>query len=402
MTDGRQLPILPAKREVTDRQQQFAFEEGYETRPPVEARATTFVGRRVKRLAQALLRAGFGALGALLRDWHDPLPPLYPGDARIRRILVVRVDLLGDTVLSTPAVRALRRAYPRATIDMLTLASSAAILAGDPDISRVIAFNPHVWRNPANWRRLRTWREALAFLHTARSPRYDLAVSVSGDIGSIVTRLTGARRRVGYAREAYRNFLTDPVPGGRYRIHQHEAQYVLRLAEAAGGIVEPGDEWPRLHVIPAARERAQVLLHEGRLTTGAQGPVIALHAGARNGQAKRWPARHWSTLIDRLVSELDALVVLTGAPNEASLADEITAHALQPALNLCGRTTLPELTALLSACDLVVSGDSGPMHIACAVRTPVVVLHGPTDPAISGPTDPDAIIVRHALWCSPC
>ena len=377
-------------------------EPGYESRPSIDQRVQRMVGRALKRRAQAALRWGLGRVGEALRDWDAPLPPLRAGDPGIRRILVVRVDLLGDVVLSTPAVRALRRAYPRAMIDMLVQAPLDGILAGDPDIHRVLVWNPHVWRNPRNWLRLKSWRAALATLRRMRRPRYDLAISVSGDIGSIVTRLSGARRRVGYAGEAYAGFMTDPVPGARYHKQQHETRYVLALAAAAGGVVAPGDEVPRLSVPPAERARMRATLAEARVRLGATGPLIALHAGARNGQAKRWPARHWATLARRLADELGAVVILTGAPNEAPLAGDVERMAGRPLLNLCGQTTLPELKAVLAECNLVISGDSGPMHIACALGRPVIALHGPTDPAISGPTTPDAIVLRLGLWCSPC
>ena len=360
------------------------------------------VGRALKRRAQAALRWGLGRVGAALRDWREPLPPLRAGDPGIRRILVVRVDLLGDVVLSTPAVRALRRAYPRAQIDMLVQAPFDGILADDPDIHRALVWNPHVWRNPRNWARWSAWRAALAMLRRMRRPRYDLAVSVSGDIGSIVTRLSGARRRVGYAGEAYGDFMTDPIPGARYLAHQHETRYVLGLAAAAGGVVAPGDEIPRLSVAPAERARMRARLEQARESLRATGPLIALHAGARNGQAKRWPARHWASLARLLADQLGAVVILTGAPNEAPLAGDVERMAGRPLLNLCGQTSLAELKALLAECDLVISGDSGPMHIACALRRPVIALHGPTDPAISGPTTPDAVVLRLGLWCSPC
>lgn len=377
-------------------------EPGYESRLPFDQRLARRVGAALKPRAQGRLRCALGRLGAALRDWEDPLPPLRAGDPRIRRILVVRVDLLGDVVLSTPAVRALRRAYPRAKIDMLVQAPFDGILTGDPDLNRVLVWNPHAWRKPGAWLEPRVWRETLTMLRRLRRPRYDLAISVSGDIGSIVTRLSGARRRVGYAGEAYGDFMTDPVPGARYQTRQHETRYVLALAAAAGGIVAPGDETPRLSVAPDARAKMRATLDEARERMGATGPTIALHAGARNGQAKRWPARHWATLAQRLGDELGACVVLTGAPNEAPLAGDVERMAGRPLLNLCGQTSLPELKALLDECDLVISGDSGPMHIACALGKPVIALHGPTDPAISGPTTPDAIVLRHDLWCSPC
>lgn len=394
---------MAAERDATEHALTLALEPDYETRPAIDRRIATPIKRALKRRMQAILRWGFAQIGAATREADsDPLP-LRAGDPRIRRILIVRVDLLGDVVLSTPAVRALRRAYPRATIDMLVQAPYAGILEGDSDIHRVLTWNPHLWRAPRNWLAPATWRETLGALNRMRTPRYDLAISVSGDIGSIVTRLSNARRRVGYAREAYRDFMTDPVPGGRYTGRAHETSYVLRLAQAAGATPQSGDERPRLSVTPSATVRMQTILETARAELAMPaGPIIALHAGAHNGQAKRWPARHWATLAGRLASELGALVVLTGAPNEAPLAEKIERAAGAPLLNLCGKTSLPELKALLAQADLVISGDSGPMHIACAVGAPVIALHGPTDPAISGPTAPDALILRHELWCSPC
>ncbi len=196
--------------------------------------------------------------------------------------------------------------------------------------------------------------------------------------------------------------LTDPVPGRRYEVAQHETRYVLALAEAAGGILQAEDARPRLHALPRERQEMATMLGLARAKLGRHGPIIAMHAGARNGQAKRWPIRHFAALADHLAEDMDALVVVTGAPNEAPLAHDIALYARYPLLNVSGQTSLPQLVALLAESDVLVTGDSGPMHIACAVETPVVVMHGPTDPALSGPTAPDAIVLRHTLWCSPC
>lgn len=376
---------------ATDKQ----VERGYDTRAPFEARLGRLAKGIAKRRAQRALRALLGMAGELTSTRR-------PARLGVRRILVVRVDLLGDVVLSLPAVRALKRAYPDARIDFLALRSTAPVLRGDPDVDDIIEFDPHVWRRPSNLLRRETSTEAVRMLRRLRGARYDLAVSVSGDIGSILTRLSGARWRVGYAEEAYRGLMTDAVPGGRYRERKHEVRYVQALAESAGGIVAPGDELLRLHVNPDAEVVMGAHLRRAREELRVRGPLVAIHAGARNGQAKRWPPSHLATLADRLVRELDALVVLTGAPNEAPLARAVLRGMHSAVLNLVGQTTVPELVAVLAASDLLVTGDSGPMHIACAVRTPVVALHGPTDPAISGPTDPDAIVVRQTLWCSPC
>lgn len=375
----------------------------YDTRPTVDRRSADMLKRRTKRQAQRGLRRTLGLVGWLTRTPAASDPALIAGNPDIRRILVVRVDLIGDVVLSLPAVRALRRAYPNAQIDMLVLKSSAGILEGErDDIARVFTFDPGVWRRLTGALTARAWRDALTLLRDLRGAHYDLAISVSGDIGSILTRLSGARRRVGYADEAYRFFLTDPLPGGRYQRRQHEARYVLALAEKAGGVVLAGDERLSLHTVPEASQRMAALVGGARTERGCAGPTIALHTGARNGQAKRWPPDHFAALANRLTKEMDALVVLIGGPSETSVARAIVKQTRAPVLDLVGKTSLAELVALLDTCDLLVTGDSGPMHIACAVRTPVVALHGPTDPGLSGPTDPNALILWRRLWCAPC
>jgi lipopolysaccharide heptosyltransferase II len=374
----------------------------YDIRRPFETRLQEHLEGGAKSVAKRLIWLLVGAIGFLTRTRLSERPKLLPGNPDIRRILVVRVDLIGDVVLSLPAVRALKRAYPHAAIDMLVLKSSAGVLAAEGDVARVLTFDPYFWRKPLDALKPATWREARALFGALRAARYDLAISISGDIASILTRVTGARRRVGYAGEAYPFLLTDPIPGARYRVHQHEVRYVQALARAAGGIVVSGDELLALSVVPQSAADIDNRLRQARRRLGVQGPLVAIHVGARNGQAKRWPAQHIAALANRLAREQDALVVLTGAPNEEPLAHAVLRHADAPLLDLVGKTSVPELVAVLAASDQLVTGDSGPMHIACALRTPVVALHGPTDPDLSGPTAPDAMVLRRDLWCAPC
>jgi lipopolysaccharide heptosyltransferase II len=373
----------------------------YDRRPPFRQRLALRAKGHAKSTTKNLLRRLVAAAGRLTIDPAGRPQPHGSGPS-IRRILIIRLDLIGDVVLTLPAVRALHRAYPEAEIDFLALETSAGILANEPEIARVLTFDPYLWRRRFSALNPATWRAVRAFVRTMRARHYDLAVSVAGDIASILARLSGAPRRVGFAGEAYANLLTVPVPGGRYRRRQHEVQYVLTLAEAAGARVAASDAGLALHVPREARESAVRTLAALRERCGREGPVVALHPGARNGQAKRWPTTSIATLASRLALECDALVLLTGAAGEAPLAAAVERGCHGAAINLCGTTSLPELTALLAVSDVVVSGDSGPMHIACAVGTRVVALHGPTDPAISGPTAPDALVLRLPLWCSPC
>jgi lipopolysaccharide heptosyltransferase II len=400
--DGAREAHQPIESDGTDSDRREPSDAHYDLRSPFDRRLANRGKLHAKRLVQRVLWVALGAVGRLTSLHLGPRPPLRPSDPRIRRILVVRVDLIGDVVLSLPAVRALRRAYPQAAIDLLVLPASAGVLAGERDIARVLTYDFNIWRRPSGLFNPRHWQEARAVLATLREPRYDLCVSVSGDWGSVLARLSGARRRVGYAGEAYPGMMTDPVPGRRYAVAMHEVEYVLRLARAAGGIVLTEDALPRLGVAPEAAAAIDRVLQRAGPGGSSRRPLVALHAGAQNGQAKRWPAASWAALADRLTAELGAQVILTGAPGDAPLAAAIRRRARRPVHDLAGQTSLPELVAVLARCDLVVSGDSGPLHIACAVGTPVVGLYGPTDPTISGPLAPAAIVLRRAIWCAPC
>src|SRR5262249_32778278 len=248
-------------------------EAAYDTRPPFEARLAARTKAATQSRAQRLLWLLIAVLGFLTRS-RQAQGPCVGGDERgLGRILVIRVDLMGDVVLSLPAVRALKRAYPQAEIDMLVLGSSAGILAGEREPTQVLTFDPYLWRHQLGMLNPRTWREAWAFLTLLRARHYDLAISVSGDIARILARLSGAPLRLGYAAEAYPFMLTDALPGGRYKAHQHEVRYVLALAAAAGAQVLLGDEQLALRVLPEAADRIQQLLQDGRARLGRSGPV---------------------------------------------------------------------------------------------------------------------------------
>src|SRR5215469_602033 len=146
---------------------------GYDLRPPFDDRLAERAKLLTKRRGQWLLRLALGAVGFATRTRMAPPHPSFGGE-RPQRILVVRVDLLGDVVLSLPAVRALARAFPEAEIDLLVLKSTAGILEGQPGIHRVLAYDPHIWRQPGSYLRVSHWLEATHVLRTIRAARYDL------------------------------------------------------------------------------------------------------------------------------------------------------------------------------------------------------------------------------------
>lgn len=385
-------------------QQPDLDEYGYPRSPDSRRRMRNLFVHFSRRVVLALVYVLVSAIGLLLRLIRTGrrYPPLNPQRFHPRRILVIRLDLIGDLVLSLTVVRALKQTYPDAEIDLLAVPSSAKVISADPDIAEIIGYDPNIWRRPKALLQARNWREALALRRRLRARHYDLAISVFGPWAALLTVLSAAPRRLGFARESYPGLLTDTVPGRHWDRHDHlhEVDYCLKLAQAAGATITPESRIPHLYVSSQARRETLQLLEQVGVKDTA--PLIACHVSSNNGYSKRWPTPYWATLIDRLIREDGAQVVLTGAPNDLPLLADVTRRTQEQPINLAGKTSLSQLAALLERADVLVTGDSGPMHIAAAVGSPLIAIHGPTDPAQSGPVSPKATILRSDIWCSPC
>lgn len=377
---------------------------GYPTRPDTQRRFRNLAVHTSKRI---LLSATYGlmsavGLGLRLGRLGRRQVPLTPQTFHPRRILVLRLDLIGDLVLSLTVVRLLKKTYPEAEIDLLALPSSAKIVADDPDLAEIIPYDPNIWRRPQALLRPAQWRGLWRLHQRLRARQYDLAVSVFGPWAALLAVLSGARRRVGFGREGYPGFLTDSVSGAHWHPgdHLHEVDYCLQLARAAGANPTSEDRIPQLSVSPQAQQEVDVILQRAGIQPGRS--FIACHVSSNNGQSKRWPIPYWATLIDTLMQQDNIPVVLTGAKDDQPLIEAITRRMHVQPINLAGQTSLTQLAALLQRATLMITGDSGPMHIAAAVGTPLIAIHGPTDPAMSGPVSPKATVLRSDIWCSPC
>jgi lipopolysaccharide heptosyltransferase II len=379
-------------------------EFGYPLRPDARRQlrdSVVHTSRRILLAGITIVMSGIGAclrIGRLIKRYG----PLMPAQFYPRRILVIRLDLIGDLVLTLPLVQALKKTYPSAEIDMLATPASAKVVTSHPDLSEIITYDPNIWRRPQALFQGKNWREARALRQRLRARNYDLVVCAHGAWASVVALLSGAPRRIGFAKESYRGLLTDTVPGGHWQPgdHQHEVDYSLQLARAAGARADVLDRVPHLPVDQQAQQQVAQLLAQAGLRAGK--PLIACHVASHNGQSKRWPVPYWATLLDRLMREDGANIVLTGASGDLPFVTEVVQRMREQPVNLAGKTSLLQLAALLKLADLLITGDSGPMHIAAAVGTPLIAIHGPTDPALSGPVSPEATVVRDTIWCSPC
>jgi lipopolysaccharide heptosyltransferase II len=383
---------------------------GYPLPPTARRRLRKKAVRASRGLIAGALYLLLSCIGALL--WlgrrGKSHPPLTPATFHPARILVVRLDLIGDLVLSLTVVRALKRTYPHAEIDLLAIPASARVASFDPALSQVIAYDPNVWRRPRSLLQLKKWREALALLRRMRARRYDLAISVYGNWAALLATASGAGRRVGYGREGYPGFMTDSVPGGipgRWRHyapldHRHEVDYCLELACVAGATLTTADRIPRLWVDEQTRQSLEDLLNAAGARPGI--PLVVCHINSNNGQSKRWPIPYWALLLDRLSEREGVQVVLTGAAGDMAQIEAVARQMRTRVPNLAGKTSLTQLAALLQRADLLISGDSGPLHMGVACGTPIIGIYGPTNPALGGPVSPDATVLRSPIWCSPC
>jgi len=302
------------------------------------------------------------------------LPPLTDVD----RLLIVKTSSIGDVIHALPVVQAIKEAAPRLTLGWVVRRRCADVLRGNPSIDAL-----HVMPDKPTFGELRALRAEL-------TGRYDVALDMQGLLLSgLVTRLSGAPVRVGWDRnrEANALFLTHPVIPGRAQ-GRHEIDQLYGFAEALGVQMPHPEFTPQPYLAAEAMERAQEWL------SGLPRPRVALNVGASRAY-KRWPADNWAS-VARALTESGQSAVFVGDKNDAETVTLVTPGLPGGFLDLAGKTTLRELASVLAAVDLLVTADTGPMHIAVAVGTPVVALFGATDPARHGPYG-----ARNVVLCDP-
>lgn len=307
------------------------------------------------------------------------------------RILIVGVNWLGDVLFMTPAIRAIRRAHPQAFLACAVPPRCRELLAGNPHVNEVIVFDERgADRGPGG-----VWR----FTQRLRAARFDQAFLFHRSFTrALCVALAGIPGRVGYATWKRGWVLTTAVPLPP-RDTVSKAALFLNLVQAAG-IPPDGDAYD-LTVPEADRRYAQQLLQASGWQPGR--PAVALHAGA-NWHLKRWPPKLFARLGDQLAAQHRAQVFLVGSADDRPLAEGIARRMRQAPVILCGQTTLTQLAALFQQVDVVVSNDSGPLHIAAAVGAKTIGLFGPTSPQLTGPpAGPHLRVLFGSIGCPvPC
>ncbi|HET57796.1 MAG TPA: lipopolysaccharide heptosyltransferase II [Deltaproteobacteria bacterium] len=314
-------------------------------------------------------------------------------------ILIVKLSAVGDVIHTLPSLSLLREAFPDAHITWVVEESAADLLLGHPQCDRVLISGRKRWI--ADLRRGRriagTIADIRSFLADLRDRRYDIAIDFHGLFKSaVIMGFAGAHRKIGYRsmQEMSQLFYSETV-------HEDMAKHaVLRYLDFIAYLGIPVSE-PRF-VIPGGseeRERVDRMLVEAGIEREQK--FVAVSPVAL-WNTKLWYNDRFAFLGDRITDELAMPVVFTGGPDAIGVVHDIRRRMSAESVDLAGETSLRELARLYERAALVVSTDSGPMHLAAAVGTPTVALFGPTDPGRTGPFGEGHRVIRTGIECSPC
>jgi ADP-heptose:LPS heptosyltransferase len=353
------------------------------------------------RVASPVERALLSAADLPLRALRPPPvidgPPLAA--ALVREVLVLRLDRIGDVLMSLPALADLRAAYPAARIRLAVGRWSEEIARRAP-VDEVLAWSaPWVGRPSEGAESYRAlWGKARAL----RRDRIDLALDLQGDVRAAwLMALSGARERVGYANTGGARLLTRVVPLDETVSWVEQNR---RAVAAAAGSAAMG-RGLRVELLGEAdRGRARAILR----ARGLEGrhPLVGLHASGGR-RIKQWGLGRWREVAARLQREFGAAVLLTGSAADRPLAEEVARGLDGEIHDLTGQLSLLDSLAVIDAVDVFLSPDTGPMHMAAAVGTPSVSVFGPSDARryFSGGTGAPGtshVVVQPDLWCAPC
>lgn len=309
----------------------------------------------------------------------------------LNKILVVNVNWLGDVIFSSPVFTNLRRVYPRAKIVCMAVPRVREILECVPGIDDIIVYDEDG--------RHHGLFGSLAMIQHLRREKFDAVFYIHNSLTRAwLGFLAGIPARVGFDVKGRGVLLTHKFPDPKDSIHRSDRY--LNVIERFG--VSMADRTNVVHVQGEAKNFIQALLHDRGVRDGDFKIVVNLGG---NWDLKKWPRGHFSMLIERLMSDLNAKVIIPGARKDISLAREVCAPLTRKPVILAGETNLKQLMALMQSVDLVISADSGPLHIANAVGADVIGIFGATSLEIATPRGSGRVtVLRWDVGCNrgPC
>jgi len=307
--------------------------------------------------------------------------------ATVQSILVIRLYFIGDVLLSTPVLDALRKAFPNASVTVLVKSRATAVLGNRPNVDEVIEYDAvPSYHGPV-------WTARLA--SRLRRARFDLAVDLTGDLrSSWLLFIADPAFRVGFNHAGFGRLLDRRIA---YRASGNAVDHLLSAVAPVGAFTD--DPSPRLYLTNGERAEAELLLERNGVGRGAR--FAGLAPGA-NWSYRRWGADRFGELAATTRDRLGLTSVVTGSSADANMAAELVSRSDGAAVSIAGETDIRGLAAIAARAAVFVANDSGPMHVAASMGTPVVGLFGPNTPAVYAPRGGPSRVVWHEMPCCPC
>ena len=309
----------------------------------------------------------------------------------IDKILVLRPDGIGDALNSTPAISALRGAYPDAHISVVLRPPGAEILFLNPHIDEIIVYDPDGLHGSLT--------DKLRFLRQLRAECYDMAIALKNSSWcNFMSYVSGARYRIGRKSERKRSSftLTHAVRSRDPKGTKHEVDRNMDVVRLAGATDGDGELAMRL----SEDERAWARNFTHNKGAALASSLVGIHPGGSSFD-KLWPARNFAYVADHLAQKFGTEIMIFGGTGEDVLVDKVREIMTHPSISAAG-ISLRQSAALIERCSLFICNDSGPMHIAAALKVSTVALFGPTDHVRWRPRSKKAVIVRRDMDCWPC
>ena len=313
--------------------------------------------------------------------------------ALYKRILIVRTDRIGDVLLSTPVIKALRENYPNAYMAMMVSPYAKDIVDGNPYLDEVIIYDKGGLH--------KSWPRSIKFSRNLKKKRFDLALVLHpANRVHLVTFFARIPRRIGYDRKLG-FLLTDRIKHTKQLGEKHQLEYALDLVRYLG--IEPKDKNLFMPIKPESEKRVEELFQQGGINKTDK--LLAIHPGA-SCPSKIWPNERFADAAARLIERYGFKVLVIAGPKDLALAQSLIKHMHKPAVNLAGKTSVSQLASVLKRCNLFISNDSGPVHIAASVGTPVISIFGRNQKGLGpvrwGPTGKKDKILHKEVGCIEC
>ncbi len=310
---------------------------------------------------------------------------------KIKKILIFSTSWLGDAVITIPTIYGIRNLYPDAWLAILAKDTIADIFKTVEAIDEIITFHKE-----------KGYKKAFTVLKTSsmlKIKKFDRVFIFPNSLGSTLTCfLAGIPERIGFGSNGRGLFLTETVKRDRKILSKHQVHYYKKLLESMGKASFP--QLPEIKVPEENIKWAREFLFSKR--DGSKKFLVGINPGSTNGEAKQWLPERFGELAKKLYKNRRCDIIIFGDTNSSLLAGRINKDLGNKAIDVTGKTDILQLTALLKECDLLVTNDTGPMHVACAVKTPVVAVFGSTNPVTTSPLGRDAVVIKKDMPCSPC